>query len=188
MNQVAIPHAGASDLRQSPSLQTRFAQALTLDDFIASAEANADLWRALARRAVVPQTLRAAVQSVAGRWHLLVLVEDWCGDAVNSLPYVQALANTAPAIDMRILSRDANPDLMDAHLSPTGGRAIPVVIVLDEHYVERCWWGSRPRELQRWIHTDGAHLSKDDRYSEARKWYARDRGASIIAELLALLS
>jgi hypothetical protein len=53
-----------------------------------------------------------------------VLSEDWCGDAVNSVPYLARLAELAPNLDLRVLARDENPDLMDAHLT-RGSRSIP---------------------------------------------------------------
>jgi hypothetical protein len=44
---------------------------------------------------------------------------------------------------MRIVERDKNLDLIDAHLTGTS-RSIPVIMLLDGDYVERGWWGPRP--------------------------------------------
>jgi hypothetical protein len=86
-----------------------------------------------------------------------------------------------------VLRRDENVDLMDAHLTD-GARAIPVVLVLDENYVERGWWGPRPADLQRWATSAGARaMTEHDRYREVRRWYARDRGRATLAEVLLLL-
>jgi len=52
-----------------------------------------------------------------------VLVEDWCGDAVNTLPVIGRLAEHASNIELRVVGRDANLDLMDAHLT-NGSRSI----------------------------------------------------------------
>src|SRR5690606_28194364 len=120
------------------------------------------------------------------RRNLLVLNEDWCGDAVNTVPYVAALAEAVPGFELRIVGRDANPDLMDAHLT-NGSRSIPVVIVLDEAYRELGWWGPRPRELQAWVLDEGLALPAEERYREIRKWYARDKGRTALAEIVALL-
>lgn len=59
------------------------------------------------------------------------------------------LAERASNLDLKILGRDSNPDLMDSHLTG-GSRSIPVVILLDETFIERAWWGPRPRDLQEW--------------------------------------
>ena len=91
---------------------------------------NAALWRDAARLARVGDDAVARAAAIPGHWHLLVLSEDWCGDAVNTVPIVAKLAELSPNLDVRVLARDHNLDLMDAHLTGTS-RAIPVVIVLD---------------------------------------------------------
>jgi hypothetical protein len=116
----------------------------------------------------------------------LVLTEDWCGDAVNTLPVLAAISNRARNLDLRILARDANPDLMDGHRTGKS-RSIPIVIVLDSQFAERAWWGPRPAPLQGWVVNAGRALTPAERYREVRRWYARDRGTTTLAELLATL-
>lgn len=164
----------------------RYAAAQSFADFLATVVKNADLWRGVAARARVPDEIVRHVASLGGRWHLLVLSEDWCGDAVNTVPVVAKLAELAPNLDLRILARDQNPDIMDAHLTGTS-RSIPVVIVLDDELRERGWWGPRPTELQRWVLGPGQALEKSERYRETRRWYARDGGATTLAEVVAVL-
>lgn len=167
--------------------RARFAQALSFGEFVAGARNTPELWRNMAARARIPAELSERAARVPGRWHLLVLLEDWCGDAVNTVPWLAALAEAVPSIDLRVLGRDANPALMNAHLSPAGGRAIPVVIVLDESFEEVGWWGSRPRALQAWVDSAEAQaMPKDARYREVRRWYARDGGRTTIDEVLAV--
>jgi len=140
----------------------------------------------MASRADVPVDVVRDVESLGRHWHLLVLVEDWCGDAINTLPVLAALAKRATNIDLRILSSETNADLMDAHLTGAS-RSVPVVMLLDAHYVERAWWGPRPTPLQGWVIRAGRALTKEDRYREVRRWYARDRGTTTLAELVAVL-
>jgi len=164
----------------------RYLAAQPWEQFLEGAGANRDLWLATNKRAGVSPDVVEWVGSVPGRWHLLVLLEDWCGDAVNTVPWIAALADAAPNLDLRVVGRDANPDLMDAHLT-RGSRSIPVVMLLDECYREAAWWGPRPAALQSWVTSEGAELSREDRYREVRRWYARDRGRSTIDEALAML-
>jgi thioredoxin family protein len=106
---------------------------------------------------------------------------------VNTLPVIAKLASLVPEmVDLRVVGRDANPDLMDSHLTGTS-RSIPVVIVLDDGYMDRGWWGPRPKELQAWTVGSGKALEKADRYREIRRWYARDRGLSTLEELVTLM-
>ena len=171
-------------------LREHYARATTFARFLDEAQAHAQLWRDTARRAAVPDEMleRARALALATPRRLLVLVEDWCGDAINTVPYLAALAESVPGLELRVLRRDENLPLMDAHLSPTGGRAIPVVIVLDEQRRELGWWGSRPAELQTWVLSPEAQaMEKADRYRVVRTWYARDRGRTTVRELLDLL-
>jgi len=155
--------------------------------FLEMPHENLALWRAVHEHARVTEAQVARARAIGGVWHLLVLNEPWCGDAVNTLPVIARLVEHLPDWDLRIISRDANPDLMDTHLTGTS-RSIPVVLVLDADFVERGWWGPRPRVLQEWALSPAARaMPKEDRYREMRRWYARDRGASAIDELLTVI-
>ena len=168
------------------SLRERYLGAPEFEDMLAAAQKNAELWAAVWRRAVVPDEYVRRIASLGGAWHLLLLSEDWCGDAVNTVPVVAKLAELSPNVDLRVLARDENRDLMDAHLTGRS-RSIPVVIALDEQFRERGWWGPRPSALQTWVLGEGRALEKDERYRRIRAWYARDRGRSTLEEVVRML-
>lgn len=168
------------------SMRSRFAAAEPLSDFVARTVANHDLWVMTDKRAALSPEAEARAAAIPCRWHLLVLLEDWCGDAVNSVPVIQRIADANPGIELRVLERDRNLDLMDAHLT-NGARAIPLVILYDAEFNERGQWGSRPAPLQQWVLEHGLQLDKDERYKQVRTWYVRDRGATIADEMLTLL-
>ena len=131
------------------------------------------------RTAVVPADLVERLRKVGGGMRLLVLSEDWCSDCFSAVPLVARLAEAA-GVDLRVLARDANPDLMDAYLS-SGTRSIPVVMVLDDDFRVRSWWGPRPAALQRWYRNEPP---SPERSRKKRAWYARDRGRSVVAEIV----
>jgi Thioredoxin len=164
----------------------RFANASTMADYIAATVKNTEFWRGVDRLARLPDDVATRAAGLAGTVHLLALSEDWCGDAVNSLPVVARLAEATPAVELRVLGRDANPDLMDAHRT-NGTRSIPVVIAYDADFNEVGWWGPRPAELQRLFETELRSLPKDERNRRVRTWYARDRGRSTVTEVLDLI-
>lgn len=168
------------------AMRQRYESAPPFEAFLGGVQRNADLWRAVHRRAQVPDRFVARVAALGRRFHLLVLSEDWCGDAVNTVPVVARLAELCDSLDLRLLARDAHPDLMDAHLTGTS-RSIPVVIVLDDAFRECGWWGPRPVELQRWVLGPGMALDTTARYREIRRWYARDGGVSTLEEVVSLL-
>ena len=167
-------------------MQDRFLAAATYAGFLETADRNRELWHAVSARATVQDEALLRVAALPGRWHLLVLNEDWCGDAVNTVPYVARLAELSTNVELRVTGREENPDLMDAHLT-NGSRSIPVVILLDEAFEEQGWWGPRPTELQEWVLGPGMALEKDARYREVRRWYARDRGRTTIGEIVAMM-
>ncbi len=168
-------------------MQHRYHAAPTFAQMLASATENVDLWKSIRARATVTDEAVRRVERLGGQWHLLVLSADWCIDSLSLVPYLDELAARAPNLDLRIVDRDTNLDLMDAHLSPTGKRAIPAIVLYDEQFEERGLWGSRPRALQEFLDTAAQALPKDEMAKAKRRWYAVDRGRSTVEEIVALL-
>ena len=167
--------------------KARFDSAHTFEQYLETVEKNRELWHAVHERVRLPRDVVAEAKRVPGGWHLVALSEDWCGDAVNTLPVIARLADEA-GWDMRVLGRDDNPDLMDAHLTNGRSRSIPVVIVYDEDFREVGWWGPRPSEIQSWVLGEGLSLASPERYKVIRRWYAKDRGATTLKELLEIFA
>src|SRR4051812_13347877 len=167
--------------------KARFCEGETFAEFLARPIKQHDLWVALAHRVTIPIEISARVEALHGRWHLLVLSEDWCGDSINIVPIVAKLADSVSNMDLRILARDENLDIMDAHLTNGKSRSIPIVILLNDKFQECGWWGPRPRELQTWVIENGMQLPKDVRYKEIRTFYARDRGLTTMHEIVEML-
>jgi hypothetical protein len=166
--------------------KSRYYDGETFADFIARPIKNQALWQAIAKRVEIPIELSGRVDSLHGHWHLLVLSEDWCGDAVNIVPIVAKLADSVTNMDLRILARDENLDIMDAHLTGTS-RSIPIVILLNAKFRECGWWGPRPFALQKWVKQEGMTLPKEERYHYIRTFYARDRGLTTASEIVQML-
>ncbi|HEX9083560.1 MAG TPA: thioredoxin family protein, partial [Gemmatimonadaceae bacterium] len=148
---------------------------------------NHDLWVGVTHHVVIPIEFSARVEALGGRWHLLALSEDWCGDSVNIIPLVAKLAESVSNMELRILGRDENLDIMDTHLSGGKSRSIPIVILLNTRFQECGWWGPRPSPLQKWVAETGMLLPKDERHKEVRKFYARDRGLTTMEEIVGML-
>jgi hypothetical protein len=166
--------------------KARYCEGETFAEFMARPIKNHELWVALYKRVIIPIEISARVEALRGRWHLLVLSEDWCGDAVNIVPIVAKLCESVSNMDMRALNRDENPDIMDSHLTGTS-RSIPAIILLNQKFQECGWWGPRPRALQQWVVEKGMLLPKDERYREVRTFYARDHGLTTMHELTEML-
>lgn len=166
------------------AIRRRFQAAPTFSEYLETVEKNRELWHGVHDRVRLPDSLVDAASRIPGRWHLLALSEDWCGDAVNLLPVIARWADRLDHVELRVLGRDDNPDLMDAHLTGGTARSIPIVIFYDEDFEEGGWWGPRPAELQDWVTSEGRELESGERYRHVRRWYARDRGATTLAEIV----
>jgi hypothetical protein len=162
-----------------------FAEALPLGGFLADGE-HSGRWRAQydGSEAAVTELL-PRVAALPGRWYLLVVAEEWCTDAVNTVPHLARLADQAGNLDLRLIGKSQGQHLLDAH--PVEGRGrIPLVLVLDESLTERAAWIERPAALRERVAALRADPSADTG-AEVRAWYAADAGRSALGEILALL-
>lgn len=122
------------------------------------------------------------------KMHWLVLTEHWCGDASQILPVLNALAELSEGrIEMRLVYRDQNPELMDAYLT-SGTRSIPKLIQLDEHNNVTGIWGPRPAIAQKMVKELKSDPATVETYAnELHLWYAKDKQQSLEAEISKLL-
>lgn len=157
-------------------------QALPYGEFVAASTEHRGLWEGVYRIAILPEWTRGLDASAAPR-RLLVLAEDWCGDASNTVPIVARLAEQVPGLELRVLRRDEHSEVMDKYLT-NGARSIPIVIALDADFRELGHWGPRPHVLQDWVMANKERIAKAELYPQVRRWYARDRGESTLREVL----
>ena len=146
---------------------------------------QAELWRGVWERTRSPAEQLDRLDRFSGTWRLLVLSEDWCGDASNTVPGLARFAADAPQLELRILKRDENLELMDLYLT-NGSRSIPLAIVLDDAGNAVGRWGPRPVELQEMVIREkrAGERPMSEIYKDTRRWYAMDRGVTTIRELV----
>lgn len=101
---------------------------------------------------------------------VIVLTEDWCGDAMLNVPILLRIAEQTN-MDVRMLLRDDNLELMDQYLTNGTARSIPIFIFINEAGEEVAKWGPRAPKLQEYIDESRSNLpSKDDEtYDEKAK-------------------
>jgi hypothetical protein len=166
-----------------PDFRELWDVAMPYERFVAESEHHRGLWEGIYRIMRVPEWAFQAVPPGTRR-RLLVIAEDWCGDASSTIPIVARFADTVPGIELRLLRRDQHPELMDRYLT-NGARSIPIVIALDDSFRELGYWGPRPAVLQAWVLENRPRVPKAELYPQVRKWYARDRGETTLREVLA---
>lgn len=170
-------------------LRDRWEEGHTWDDYMdREVAAQRDLWEGVFRHGRVPLWATERIESLSRNWRLLVISEDWCGDASNLVPVIARLAEASPRVDLRIVKRDENPDLMDAYLTD-GSRSIPIVVVLDQDFRPVGRWGPRPAELQEFVLREKRAGLRPNAviYRDTRRWYATDHGESTLRELIEVL-
>ncbi len=119
----------------------------------------------------------------------LILSEGWCGDAAQILPIINKMVQKSNNIDLQIVFRDENPELMDLYLT-NGGKSIPKLLVLKKDSLEVVAdWGPRPSEALKLIIDYKAKFGIVDETAktELQMWYLHDKGISTQNEIIALL-
>lgn len=172
----------------SPSYRQYWDVGFEWQDYLQNeVEKHRELWQGVYDRVKVPEWAieRTAVAAAGCGLHLLVIAEDWCGDASNTVPVIARFSELAPELPLRVVKRDEHPELMDSHLTD-GSRSIPIVIVLDAEFRPLGHWGPRPAELQSFVLGEkrAGVRPKADIYKDARRWYARDRGETTLCEFV----
>jgi hypothetical protein len=118
----------------------------------------------------------------------MVITEDWCGDSAQNLPYIVKIAGNNTKINLRILLRDQNIDIMDLYLTNGKTRSIPKLVVFNEKGDELFQWGPRPKEAQELImKLKSEGLSIENYISQLHLWYGKNRGKSLEKELTQLI-
>jgi thioredoxin family protein len=112
----------------------RFAQGLTFAAYLAQMRTNKERFEKRMADALITPADREAIRG--RKLRILVITEDWCGDALVGFPGLAKLVDDAPNVEMRVFLRDANPDVMDQYLKRGLYRTIPMIVFFDEQMNE----------------------------------------------------
>jgi len=118
----------------------------------------------------------------------LTITEGWCGDAAQNLPVINKIAAINPNINLKVVLRDENLELMDLFLT-NGGRAIPKLIALDAEHNVIFTWGPRPSVATKMVVDYKAKNGNLDAQSkqDLQVWYNKDKGKSVQEDIVRLL-
>ncbi len=182
----------ASPAPESGFSPAEWAAAKPWPEFLAAVREKRDIWESALRRVVLDEWMLDRLHDLPGPRRVLVLTEDWCGDAARSVPVLATALDAADGVEHRYLESDDHPDALLRHLTH-GGRSIPIAIVQDGTGRPLGWWGPRPSRLQALVR---ARLRDHGRpppggvgewYAPIFGWYGQDRGRSVIEEILMIL-
>ncbi len=119
----------------------------------------------------------------------MVITEDWCGDSAQNLPYIAKIAELNDKIDLKIIERDKNLDIMDQYLTNGKTRSIPKLVAFNEKGYELFQWGPRPSKIQNLVdkwREEG--LAKSEWIEKLHLEYGRNRGKFFEEEFKEILS
>lgn len=128
-----------------------FAKGLTYDQYKGQMKVNLDEMSTVYEQFELQAEAKTELQSLKGvASKVIVLTEDWCGDALMNNPILMKMAEEL-GLDVRFVLRDSNLELMDQYLTNGTARSIPIFIFIDDEGNEKAVWGPRAPEAQNFV-------------------------------------
>lgn len=141
--------------------QDYFENAVTLEKYMAQMESNQEKSYAVYEKFEMPQDEEFIALLKEKNPRILVITEDWCGDAMMNNAILRKIAEEGN-LEVRCVYRDENLELMDRYLT-NGGRSIPKYIFLSQEGEVLADWGPRSAEVQEFVNGLKAKLpGKED--------------------------
>ncbi|AMC12243.1 thioredoxin [Lutibacter profundi] len=136
---------------------------------------------------VSSETLKS-MSLLENKFTFLVIAEGWCGDAAQILPILNKIAETSPLIDLKIVLRDENPELMNQFLT-NGNESIPKIIIIDSENSVINSWGPRPMIAAKMVidYKEKNGRIDADLKKNLQLWYNKDKGINTQEEIIKLL-
>lgn len=136
----------------------------------------------------VSEELKHLISQINAPQLWMIISETWCGDSAQNIPFIAKMVDLNPKLELKIIMRDANADIMDLYLT-NGSRCIPKFIAFDENANELLRWGPRPLEAQKLFdELKNKGIEKEERLEKLHLWYGRNRGKNLEYEIAEALS
>ena len=158
-------------------------------DYVNYTKLNESRMHRLDKTLQVVEDVKLVLENLTKEYIWLVLAESWCGDAAQVLPVINKMAEVSDKIDLRIVLRDENEDLMNLFLTD-GTKSIPKLIIIDKETGAVVGdFGPRPIPAKQLILDYKATHGVVDEVAkiELQKWYLTNKGIAIQQEIIALL-
>lgn len=138
---------------------------------------------------IVAEDVIKSILGLQKEYIWLVISEGWCGDAAQILPIMNKMQMISPKIDLQIVFRDENPNLMDLFLT-NGSRSVPKLILLDKESMNVVGhWGPRPKGATDLIksYKEQYGVVDETAKTELQLWYLHDKGYSTQREIVQMM-
>lgn len=138
------------------------------------------------KTAVLRPELVTKLMQVKRKTGLMVITEGWCGDAAQTLPWINKMVEFNPShLEAFYVFRDSS-EYID-HFLTNGAKAIPVLVAFDLASGDVInVWGPRPASITKWFvqSKKSGTLSKNELNYELHQFYAKDKGHSFMDDML----
>ena len=129
------------------------------------------------------------LKSLKSEYIWLVISEGWCGDAAQLLPIINKMAEESEKIELKIVLRDENEELMKLFLTDKKN-AIPILIIVDKETGSVMGnWGPRPQAAADLVNDYKKEFGIIDETlkTNLQLWYLHDKGITSQNELVNLI-
>ena len=117
-------------------------------DYVHYTNLNFHRMKRLDKTVEINAELKSLITQIQTPQTWLVISEAWCGDAAQNVPLLQKIADLSNKIELKIILRDENIEVMELYLT-NGGRSIPKLIALENDTLNELYtWGPRPASIQ----------------------------------------
>ncbi|MFV8358137.1 thioredoxin family protein [Flavobacterium sp. XS1P32] len=159
------------------------------DDLTHYSELNDTRMNRLDKTMIITDENIQQLKNLRGEYIWLVISEGWCGDAAQLLPIINKMAVDSGKIELKIVLRDENEELMKLFLT-NKKKSIPIVIVVDKATGSVLGkWGPRPKGATDLITDYKNEFGTIDETAKAnlQLWYLHNKGLSTQDELINLM-
>ncbi|MCA1064309.1 thioredoxin family protein [Rossellomorea sp. AcN35-11] len=143
-------------------LEQWFDKGMTSEHYIESMKVHKENTASIRKAFTIPEEdLDVLNQLGEHSLRVIAITEDWCGDAMLNIPVLLKVAESAN-MDVRMILRDENLELMDQYLTNGISRAIPIFIFIDREGNEKLVWGPRAPMVKKIVDDERAKLPPKD--------------------------
>jgi len=158
------------------------------DDFLNYSKLNDKRMDRLDKTLKISEETKNSINNLKNNFTFLVIAEGWCGDAAQILPILNKIAESSSKIDLKIVLRDENEELMNRFLT-NGSQSIPKIIIVDSNNEVINSWGPRPSIPAKMV-LDYKKINGTldaDFKKNLQIWYNKDKGNNTQEDIVKLL-
>ena len=148
----------------------RFEQGMTFQQYLDQMGTNKETFTKFLSEIKIRPEDKEALAKLGKKLKVMVITEDWCGDALYNVPVLAKLVEGNPNIELRVFLRDKNADLMDQYLNQGMFRSIPVFAFFDENMNEVARLLERPAKITEQLEKKMLEVRRSMRAENLEQW------------------